>query len=109
MSKSSKNQPYNEPKTIIQKLMDRKREELLEKITADISGNTVVDLSNNVQPVIEPLIENTIIATKTNELLLKQKLDLLQVGFANTVFFLRTWIFLSKIGFSKIHFFTKWM
>jgi hypothetical protein len=74
MSKSSKNQPYNEPKTIIQKLMDRKREELLEKITADISGNTVVDLSNNVQPLIEPLKENTIITTTTNEHLLKQKL-----------------------------------
>jgi hypothetical protein len=78
MSKSSKNQPFNEPKTIIQKLMDRKREELLEKITADISGNTVVDLSNNVQPLIEPLKENTIITTTINELLLKQKLDLLQ-------------------------------
>jgi len=78
MSKSSKTQPYNEPKTIIQKLMDRKREELLEKITIDISGNTVVDLSNNIKPLIEPLIENTIITTTPNEHLLRQKLDLLQ-------------------------------
>jgi hypothetical protein len=71
-------QNKNEPKTIIQKLMDRKREELLEKITIDISGNTVVDLSNNIQPLIEPLIENTIITTTPNEHLLRQKLDLLQ-------------------------------
>jgi hypothetical protein len=78
MSKNSKTQLNNEPKTIIQKLMDRKREELLEKITVDISGNTVVDLSNNIQPVIEQFIENTIITTTTNEHLLKQKLDLLQ-------------------------------
>ena len=66
----------NEPKTIIQKLMDRKREELLEKITIDISFNKVVDLSNNIQPFIEPLAENTI--NTTNEVLLRQKLDLLQ-------------------------------
>jgi len=78
MSKNSKTQLNNEPKTIIQKLMDRKREELLEKITVDISGNTVIDLSNNIQPFIQQNIENTIITTTTNELLLKQKLDLLQ-------------------------------
>jgi len=79
MSKSSKKQNNNpEPKTIIQKLIDRKREELLVNIAADISGNTVVDLSNNIQPLIEPLIENTIITTTTNEHLLRQKLDLLQ-------------------------------
>uniref|UniRef100_A0A6C0DE43 Uncharacterized protein n=1 Tax=viral metagenome TaxID=1070528 RepID=A0A6C0DE43_9ZZZZ len=78
MSKSSKNQLYNEPKTIIQKLIDRKREELLVNIAADISGNKAIDLSNNIQPLIEPLIENTIITTTTNEHLLIQKLDLLK-------------------------------
>jgi hypothetical protein len=82
MSKSSsKNQNKPEPKTIIQKLMDRKKEELLENmnITNDISCNTVLDLSNNIQlqPNIEPLIENTIV-DKTNELLLKNKIELLQ-------------------------------
>ena len=66
----------NEPKTIIQKLIDRKREELLEKNTIDISFNKVVDLSNNIQPFNEPLAENTI--NTTNEVLLRQKLDLLQ-------------------------------
>ena len=78
MSKSSKTQLYNEPKTIIQKLIDRKREELLVNIAADISGNKAIDLSNNIQPLIEPLIENTIITTTTNEHLLIQKLDLLK-------------------------------
>jgi hypothetical protein len=73
MSKKTNN---NEPKTIIQKLMDKKRTELLEKIAIDISGNTVVDLSNNIQPLMEPFTENTI--NTTNEILLKQKLDLLQ-------------------------------
>ena len=66
----------NEPKTIIQKLMDRKREELLVNIATDISFNKVVDLSNNIQPLMEPLAENTI--NITNEHLLRQKLDLLQ-------------------------------
>jgi len=81
MSKKA-NDYYNktpEPKTIIQKLMDRKKEELLEKINIDVSSNqVVVDLSNNIkteEPVIEPL---TSIDTKTNELLLRKKIDLLE-------------------------------
>jgi hypothetical protein len=81
MSKKA-NDYYNknpEPKTIIQKLMDRKKEELLEKINVDVSSNqVVVDLSNNIkteEPVIEPL---TAIDTKTNELSLRKKIDLLE-------------------------------
>jgi len=81
MSKKA-NDYYNktlEPKTIIQKLMDRKKEELLEKNNIDVSSNqVVVDLSNNIkteEPVIEPL---TSIDTKTNELLLRKKIDLLE-------------------------------
>jgi len=81
MSKKA-NDYYNKnpgPKTIIQKLIDRKKEELLEKINIDISCNqVVVDLSNNIQgelPVIEPL---TPIDTITNELLLRKKIDLLE-------------------------------
>lgn len=65
-----------EPKTIVQKLMERKREKLFENI--DISFNVqIVDLSNNIkpEPVIESLIEKI---DTTNEALLKQKLDLLQ-------------------------------
>jgi len=76
------NDYYNKnpgPKTIIQKLIDRKKEELLEKINIDISCNKVVfDLSNNIQgelPVIEPF---TTIDTITNELLLRKKIDLLE-------------------------------
>ena len=78
------NDYYNkntEPKTIIQKLMDRKKEELLEKINIDVSCNqVVVDLSNNIQTE-QPsqCIESfTQIDTKTNELLLKNKIDLLE-------------------------------
>ena len=78
------NDYYNknpEPKTIIQKLMDRKKEELLEKINFDISCNqVVVDLSNNIQTE-QPsqYIESfTQIDTKTNELLLKNKIYLLE-------------------------------
>jgi hypothetical protein len=74
----------NEPKTIMQKLMDRKREELLERITIDISFNKIIDLSNNIQAepnikpetIVEKLTENTI--NITNEKLLKNKIDLLQ-------------------------------
>ena len=65
-----------EPKTIVQKLIERKREKLFENI--DISFNVqIVDLSNNIkpEPVIESLIEKI---DTTNEALLKQKLDLLQ-------------------------------
>jgi hypothetical protein len=81
MSKKA-NDYYNKnpgPKTIIQKLIDRKKEELLEKINIDISCNqVVVDLSNNIQtepPVIEPLAP---IDTVANELLLRKKIDLLE-------------------------------
>jgi hypothetical protein len=82
MSKKA-NDYYNKnpgPKTIIQKLIDRKKEELLEKIiNIDVSCNqVVVDLSNNIQtepPVIEPLAP---IDTVANELLLRKKIDLLE-------------------------------
>lgn len=82
MSKKA-NDYYNknpEPKTIIQKLMDRKKEELLEKINIDVSCNkVVVDLSNNIQTEPSQYIESfTQIDTKTNELLLKNKIDLLE-------------------------------
>ena len=79
MSKSSKRQFYNEPKTIIQKIIDRKREELLVNIATDISDNRVVDISNNIQPepTLEPVIDFALV-NKTNDLLLNQKVELLQ-------------------------------
>jgi len=79
MSKSSKRQFYNEPKTIIQKLIDRKREELLVNIATDISDNRVVEISNNIQPepTLEPVIDFALV-NKTNDLLLNQKVELLQ-------------------------------
>ena len=79
MSKKANDYKKPEPKTIIQKLIDRKKEELLEKINVDISFNQViVDLSNNIQTeqsTIEPLTE---INTIKNDLLLRKKIDLLE-------------------------------
>jgi hypothetical protein len=74
---SKKANKTSEPKTIVQKLIDRKREQLLLE-NVDISGNNnqvIVDLSNNIQ--IEQLsIEPS--SQITNEFLLRKKIDLLE-------------------------------
>jgi hypothetical protein len=79
MSKKANDYKKPEPKTIIQKLIDRKKEQLFENINIDISFNQViVDLSNNIQTeqsTIEPLTE---INTIKNDLLLRKKIDLLE-------------------------------
>jgi len=77
---SKKENKTSEPKTIVQKLIDRKREQLLLE-NVDISGNNnqvIVDLSNNIQieqSTIEPLTQ---INTIKNDLLLRKKMDLLE-------------------------------
>jgi hypothetical protein len=74
---SKKVNKTSEPKTIVQKLIDRKKEQLLLE-NVDISGNNnqvIVDLSNNIQ--IEQLsIEPS--SQITNEFLLRKKIDLLE-------------------------------
>ena len=79
MSKKANDYKNPEPKTIIQKLIDRKKEQLFENINIDISFNQViVDLSNNIQTeqsTIEPLTQ---INTIKNDLLLRKKIDLLE-------------------------------
>jgi len=77
---SKKENKTSEPKTIVQKLIDLKREQFLLE-NADISGNNnqvIVDLSNNIQieqSTIEPLTQ---INTIKNDLLLRKKMDLLE-------------------------------
>jgi hypothetical protein len=74
---SKKVNKTSEPKTIVQKLIDRKKEQLLLE-NVDISGNNnqvIVDLSNNIQ-IQQSCIEPS--SQITNEFLLRKKIDLLE-------------------------------